>query len=192
MWYSGTVFTLYLCCPPQRLALPLTTSTLPGCLRHFHPMVMEDWIWFLPASINTAFFFFSQSAQSNRRLSLWPEGRMSVFMMLPSTCRPQGRRLEGGRLNDRDSDCCHSFDVLTPSNHLSIMPSLLPCFHFCYLLLSSLPHVRADSPVQIHGPRPLPGAEWKCQRLLKAWLFLPLQLGTLSQQVRKCFFLQAL
>lgn len=54
MQYSGTISSLCLSCPPPRLALSRPPpSTLAESLGHFHPVVMEDWTWFLSASIST-------------------------------------------------------------------------------------------------------------------------------------------
>lgn len=151
---------------------------------------MEDWTWFLSASINIAFSFSSQ-LQSNRKLSLCPEGRMSVFMMFPTTCQLGGRRLEGGRLNLMRILIAVTQSLLWPPQTLRVScppysPIPISALPFSF---SSLPCGHAASPVQKRGPRPLPGAEWKCQRLLNPRLFfLPLQLGTLFQQVRKWFF----
>lgn len=58
------------------------------------------------------------------------------------------------------------------------------CISALSFSFSFLPCGRTKSPVQKCGLRPLPGAEWKCQRLLNIQLFfLVLPLGTLSLQV---------
>lgn len=94
MQYSGTISSLCLSCPPPRLALSRPPPQYSGRVAGAFPSCGHGRLDMVPFSIHQ----YSQ-LQSNRRLSLCPEGRMSVFIMLPATCQPRERRLEGGRLN---------------------------------------------------------------------------------------------
>lgn len=140
----------------------------------------------VPFSIHQYRLLFFSQLQNNRRLSLCPEGRMSAFIMLPATCPLGETRLGGGSLN-----LIRILIAVTQLLPWSLQTVWVSCPPYCPVYISALSLLcgSAGSPVLERGPRPLPEAEWQCPRLLNTWLFfLPLQLGTLSQQACKWFF----
>lgn len=189
MQYSGMVFSLFFC-PPSRLALsPIIQYSVRV------PCVSILWSWktghgsLQHPSINATFpphppiscrvIGDSPCAQREESLFSW--------CSLPPISH------EGGSSKKEDW-IWWGFWLLSFSHCLdppqAIWVSCPPYshFHLCSLLFSSLPCGSAESPVQKCSLRPLPGAEWKCQRLLNIQLFFPaLPLGTFSLQVREWF-----